>query len=220
MGKVALVVGATGLVGNELVKMLLSAPEYEKVIVWVRTSMDIEHNKLEEKIINFRELDKYVVDKSVNHVFCCLGTTIKKAKSQEAFLKVDLEYPTVLAKKAKERNVSQFLAISAMGADSGSRIFYNRTKGQLEEELKKVGLPGLHIFRPSLLLGKRKEFRLGEKTVSAAYKALPFIFIGGLKKYKPIQGKTVACAMYKMALSEKNGVNIYGSDMIAKIAGR
>lgn len=220
MGKVALVVGATGLVGNELVKVLLSASEYEKVIVWVRTSMDIEHNKLEEKIINFRELDKYVVDKAVNHVFCCLGTTIKKAKSQEAFLQVDLEYPTVLAKKAKERNVSQFLAISAMGADPGSRIFYNRTKGMLEEELKKVGLPGLHIFRPSLLLGKRKEFRLGERAAGAAYKALPFIFVGGLKKYKPIQGKTVAWAMYKVAISEKYGVNIYGSDRIAKIAAR
>ncbi|MDP4091664.1 MAG: NAD-dependent epimerase/dehydratase family protein [Bacillota bacterium] len=217
MGKVALVVGATGLVGNELVRILLSAPEYEKVIVWVRTSMDINHNKLEEKIINFRELDKHVIDKSVNHVFCCLGTTMRKAKNMEAFATVDLEYPVVLAKKARERQVSQFLTISAMGADPNSKIFYNRIKGQLEEELKKVGLPGLHIFRPSLLLGKRKEFRLGEKAAGAAYRVLPFIFIGSIKKYKPIHARTVARAMYRVALTEKHGVNIYESNNIAKM---
>ena len=140
--KTSLVVGATGLVGGRLVNILLKAPEYEKVIVWVRKSTGIKNKKLEEKIIDFELLDTYKLDDRIDHVFCCLGTTIKKAKSKEAFKKVDLEYIVSLARKAKENDVSQFLVISAMGANIKSAVFYNKVKGQMETELSNFWLRG------------------------------------------------------------------------------
>ncbi|MBX4271384.1 NAD-dependent epimerase/dehydratase family protein [Clostridium estertheticum] len=212
--KTALVVGATGLVGGNLVNMLLEAPEYEKVIVWVRKSTVINNKKLEEKIINFELLDTYKLEDTVNHIFCCLGTTIKKAKSKEAFKKVDLEYVVSLAMKAKKNDVSQFLVISAMGSDVKSAVFYNKVKGQMENELSNLGLRGLKIFRPSLLLGDRTEFRFGEKAAEVVSKCIPFIFNGALKKYKPVYGNTVAKAMYKVAIEEKSGIEAFNSEVI------
>ncbi|MBU3157579.1 NAD-dependent epimerase/dehydratase family protein [Clostridium estertheticum] len=212
--KTALVVGATGLVGGNLVNMLLEAPEYEKIIVWVRKSTGINNKKLEEKIINFELLDTYKLEDTVNHIFCCLGTTIKKAKSKEAFKKVDLEYIVSLAMKAKENDVSQFLVISAMGSDVKSAVFYNKVKGQMENELSNLVLRGLKIFRPSLLLGDRTEFRFGEKAAEVVSKCIPFIFNGALKKYKPVYGNTVAKAMYKVAIEEKSGIEAFNSEVI------
>lgn len=212
--KRALVVGATGLVGASLVNTLLEAPEYEKVIVWVRKSTGIKNNRLLEKIIDFEMLDTYKLEGKVNHIFCCLGTTIKKAKTREAFKKVDLGYIVSLARKAKEKDVSQFLVISAMGADINSGVFYNRVKGQMEGELNNLGLRGLKIFRPSLLLGDRTEFRFGEKAAEVVSKCIPFIFNGGLKQYKPVYGNIVANAMYNFAIEEKAGIEAYSSEVI------
>lgn len=214
-GKTALVVGATGLVGSNLVSILVESPEYEKVIVWVRKPTGIKNEKLQEKIIDFEKIESYDLDEKVNHLFCCLGTTIKKAKTKEAFIKVDFEYPLALAKKAKiSSNVSQFLVITAMGASDGSRIFYNKVKGQLEVELKKLGLKGLKIFRPSLLLGERKEVRFGEKAAETISKAVPFLFTGPFRKYKPIEGKLVAKAMSIVAGAEKPGFEVFDSEKI------
>jgi uncharacterized protein YbjT (DUF2867 family) len=214
--KTALVVGATGLVGNELVKILLASPQYERVIIWVRKTTGISDRKLQEKIIDFAKLENYKIEANVDHVFCCLGTTIKKAGTQKAFAKVDLEYPLVLGRLAEEKGVSQFLVISAMGAQVNSRIFYNKTKGQLEMGLRKIGLNGLHIFRPSLLIGKRDGFRFGESAAALISKLLPFMFSGQLKKYKPIRGRDVAYAMYITALEEKGGTYVYTSNEISK----
>lgn len=215
--KTALVVGATGLVGSNLVSILVESPEYEKVIVWVRNPTGIKNKKFEEKLIDFEKIESYPLDEKVNHVFCCLGTTIKKAKTKEAFTKVDLEYPLALARKAKEMGVSQFLVITAMGASDGSRIFYNKVKGQLEVELKKLGLKGLKIFRPSLLLGERNEVRFGEKAAETISKAVPFLFTGPFMKYKPIEGKLVANAMSIVAGVEKPGVEVFDSEEIRMI---
>ncbi|MBU3113915.1 NAD-dependent epimerase/dehydratase family protein [Clostridium lacusfryxellense] len=212
--KSALVVGATGLVGASLVNLLLEAPEYEKVIVWVRKSTGLKNKKLEEKIIDFENVDTYNFDGKVNHIFCCLGTTIKKAKTKEAFKKVDLEYIVSLAMKAKENDVSQFLVISAMGANINSGVFYNKVKGQMEYELNSLELIGLKIFRPSLLLGDRTEFRFGEKAAEVVSKCIPFIFKGGFKKYKPVYGSTVAKAMYKVAIEDKAGIETFSSEVI------
>ncbi|MFZ3591133.1 oxidoreductase [Bacillus sp. DJP31] len=211
--KTALVVGATGLVGTELVKILVEAKEYEKVVVWVRKSTGMTNEKLEETIIDFDKIESYKLDKA-KHVFCCLGTTIKKAKTKENFKKVDFDYPVSLAKRAKESDVSNFLVISAMGANEKSGIFYNAVKGQMEEELKRIGLKGLKIFRPSLLLGERNEFRLGEKIAEVVSKGIPFLFNGSLKKYKPIYGSIVAKAMYKAAVEELPGCEVFESKEI------
>ncbi|QGT99474.1 Nucleoside-diphosphate-sugar epimerase [Candidatus Syntrophocurvum alkaliphilum] len=217
-GKTALIVGATGLVGSELLIILLQSNEYNKVIIWVRQHTNISNKKLEEKVIDFEEIESYKIDNKVDHVYCCLGTTMKKAKSKDAFTKVDLHYPLALARWAKNKGVSQFLVVTTIGANANSMIFYNSVKGQLEEALCSLELNGLQIFRPSLLLGDRNELRLGEYTAAKITRFIPFIFKGPMKSYKPIEGKKVACTMYKVAKKEKSGAYIYNSSIISQIA--
>ncbi|MCA1029635.1 oxidoreductase [Bacillus timonensis] len=211
--KTALVIGATGLIGQHVVTYLLESPEYEKVTVWVRRPVPWTDSKLDVKVIDFEKMEEELFD--FNDVFCCLGTTIKKAKSKETFKKVDLEYPLQVAKLAKESGSQQFLVVSAMGASASSKIFYNQVKGQLEEGLKKIEIPHLLIFRPSLLLGEREEFRFGEKVGEVFAKTLGFLMVGGLKKYRAIEGKQVAYAMVKKAANHHHQpVEVYESDRI------
>jgi len=215
--KTALVVGGTSLVGKELVNVLVASDEYEKIIVWVRRPLKIYHRKLEEKKIDFAMLDNYEIEEGVDHVYCCLGTTIKKAGTQEAFDAVDFGYPLLLATKAKKAGVQQFIVISSMGAALNSTSFYSRTKGKMEEALIALNLRGLHIVRPSLLLGKREEVRVGEQLAAMLASLVPFIFIGGLKKYKPILANVVAYAMYQVANQEITGNHIYESDRLVAL---
>ena len=215
--KTALILGATGLIGKELVKIISENEQYDKILLLVRKSFEINNERCEIQIVNFDELHEYSELFQVNDVFCCLGTTIKKAKTKEAFRKVDYEYPVEAAKLAKKNGVEKFLIVSAMGADANSRIFYNRVKGELEETLKKLNLPSLQIFRPSLLLGNREEFRLGEKIAEKASGFLNFIMIGPLRPYRGIQAKKVADAMVVIAQSNKKGTVIYPSNEIDRM---
>ncbi|MCO1604157.1 NAD-dependent epimerase/dehydratase family protein [Desulfosporosinus nitroreducens] len=218
LGKSALLVGASGLVGGELLTYLLNGKEYSKVLIFVRKTLGIKHPKLEERLIKFEDLAGYKDYFEVNDVFCCLGTTIKKARSQEAFKKVDLEYPLEIARLAKEMKAEKFLVISSMGANPKSSVFYSRIKGLLEQELKDISIKSLHIFRPSLLLGARREFRFSESASAFITKGISFIFVGSLKKYKPINAKTVAAGMYKAAQSETVGIHTYLSNEIAELS--
>jgi uncharacterized protein YbjT (DUF2867 family) len=213
--KVALVAGASGLVGGELLKVLLAAPEYGQVIALVRRPLALQHLKLEQAAVNFAALDAHPELFRVDEVFCALGTTIKQAGSQAAFRQVDLEYPAAMARLAREGGARQFLLVTAMGADPGSRIFYNRVKGEAEEAVRGAGLPAVHIFRPSLLLGERRERRPGELAAAALCRVVPFV--GPLRKYRPIQGRTVAEAMHRVAAQGAAGVHIYESGEIAAI---
>lgn len=215
--KSALIAGATGLTGKELVKILLDHPAYDKIRIFVRRPLDIEHPKLEQVRVDFNRLDDYKEFFEVDEVFCCLGTTIKKAGSQKAFRRVDYEFPAALGVLAKSAGVQKFLVISAMGADSRSSIFYNRVKGQMEDRLKKLDIPALHIFRPSLLLGDRREFRAGEKAASLLAPVFSPLLRGGMQKYKPIQAERVAQAMCAAAQSESGGVAVHLSDEIAEM---
>ncbi|WP_341200873.1 oxidoreductase [Metaplanococcus flavidus] len=217
-GKSALIAGATGLTGSKLVEVLLDRPEYDRVTVLVRRPLELEHPKLEQIQVDYYRLDDYKKYFQVDDVFCCLGTTIKKAGSQKAFRRVDYDYPVALAELAKSAGTKKFLVISAMGADSRSNIFYNRVKGQMEDSLKKMNFPALHIFRPSLLLGDRKEFRLGEKAASLIFPVFSPVLRGGMKKYKPIQAEQVAQAMCTAAQLGSEGVHVYPSDEIAELA--
>ena len=155
--KSALLVGASGLVGGELLNCLLIGSEYSKVLILVRKPLGLIHPKLEERVIEFEELARYKDCFKVNDVFCCLGTTIKKARSQKAFKKVDVEYPLEIARLAMEMKAEKFLIISSMGANPRSSVFYSRMKGLLEQKIKEISIKSIHIFRPSLLLGNRKE---------------------------------------------------------------
>lgn len=218
MGKTALVAGASGLVGNELLQLLLNGKEYEQVVAIVRRPLHMTHPKLDERMIDFGKIEKLEGLTKVNDVFCCLGTTIKKAKTKEAMKIIDVDYPIALAKLGKKWNAEQYLVISSMGADPRSSVFYSRMKGELEEELKTMGYPTLQIFRPSLLLGERKEFRLGEGIASKMMPALSRLMKGPLTKYRAIEAKTVARGMYAAAQIKPSGVRVYLSDEIEQLA--
>ncbi|TWT16019.1 oxidoreductase [Planomicrobium sp. CPCC 101079] len=214
----ALLAGASGLVGTELLHVLLENPVYEHVKIMVRKPLDAKHPKLEQVIVDYEELENYTIHFKVHDVYCCLGTTIKKAGSQAAFRKVDYEYPVRLANMASVHGVKNFLIVSALGADAASKVFYSKTKGELEVQLKKLDLPALHIFQPSLLLGNRQEFRLGEKTATALSPIFSLFLTGPLQKYKPVSARSVANAMYAAAQTNQSGIFTYPSDQIKKIS--
>jgi uncharacterized protein YbjT (DUF2867 family) len=211
----AVIVGATGLVGYELVQLLLKEEHYHRVVVLVRRTMAIQHQKLEQQIINFDRLDQVSHYLKGADVFCTLGTTIKKAGSKSAFIKVDQQYPLRIAQLSKEQGAASFLIVTALGANPQSSIFYSQVKGQLEVELQKLQLRGLHIFQPSLLLGDRAEYRLGERIAGKLMPFIAFLFSGPLRKYKAIHVHTVAKAMIKAAKEERQGNFTYTSEKIA-----
>ncbi|MGB6409411.1 MAG: NAD(P)H-binding protein [Planococcus donghaensis] len=218
--KTALLAGASGLVGKELLHILLNSSNYSQVIILVRQPLEIAHEKLQQVTTDFDKLEEYAKYFDVDDVYCCLGTTIKKAGSQEAFKKVDYDYPLKMAELAASQQAKNFLVITALGADSTSRVFYSRTKGQLQLRLKKIGLTALHIFQPSLLLGDRKEFRLGEKAAASLSPVYSRFLKGKMEKYKPVEAKSVALAMYEVAQIERTGNYTYPSDRIETISGK
>jgi uncharacterized protein YbjT (DUF2867 family) len=215
--KSALLIGASGLVGGNCLNFLLSDSYYNKVIILLRKLLPVKNEKLEQHIIDFDNLDNYLHLINANDIFCCLGTTIKKAGSQESFRKVDFDYPYKIAKIASGNSSQQFLIITALGANPKSSIFYNRVKGEVEEEIKKLSFNGIHIFRPSLLLGNRQESRIGEKVGIIMSKMVSPILIGSLKKYKPVETKAVAFSMIEIAKRNLTGVNVFESDLIQSI---
>jgi uncharacterized protein YbjT (DUF2867 family) len=218
--KKALILGATGLVGNELVNILSKQQKYEKIHLLVRRPLDSDNPACEVHVVDFDQLQNYRELFQVTDVYCCLGTTIKKAKSKEAFRKVDYEYPVESAKIASESGVEKYLIITAMGSNRKSRIFYNQVKGEVEESISKLNILSIHIFRPSLLLGERNEFRFGEKIAEKSSSLLNLIMVGPLRPFRAIEARNVAAAMVEVADSSKSGVNIYPSDQIERLAGQ
>jgi uncharacterized protein YbjT (DUF2867 family) len=213
-GKTAIIAGATGLIGAEVLRLTLETTEYKRVIALVRKPIQLTHAKLEQRVVDYDHLKSELKDIQADDVYCCLGTTIKKAKSQEAFRRVDYDYPVALAEWALESGASAYMLVSSMGADAASSIFYSRVKGQLEQALQSMPLSSLHIFRPSLLLGNREEFRFGEKAAAVISGALPFLFMGPLRKYKPVPAVKVAEAMVSAAGNNQKGCFIYESDQL------
>ncbi len=215
--RTALIAGASGLVGSHLLRMLLQSDRYSQVISVGRRELAIIHPKLDQQIVDFDSLQKSASELAADDVFCCLGTTIKKAGSKEAFYKVDHTYVTQLAEVTLRRNANQFLVVSAMGADAKSRIFYNKMKGEMERDVRALGFQSLHIFHPSLLLGEREEHRTGEAIGAKIMKPLTFLMLGPLRKYRPIQAETVANAMLRVAAQDQKGTKVYPSDEIERL---
>ncbi|MBF0575619.1 oxidoreductase [Dysgonomonas sp. GY617] len=215
--KTAILLGASGLVGSFLLDILLKSEEYSSVVIFVRKEINRKHPKLVEHVIDFDQLDKYANLVQGDDLFCCLGTTIKQAKTREAFKKVDYYYPLRFAEMAKENGVQQYLMVTSIGANAGSSVFYLKTKGESEEAIKKVNLSSTSVFRPASLLGPRKEVRAQEKIGEAVLKLVSFLLVGKLKKYKPVQAEKVAQAMYTIAQSPKEGFSIYESNQIQSL---
>lgn len=212
--KTALIAGSTGLVGSELLNQLIDEPTYTKIHLLVRKEVHHDSPKVVCHIIDFDTLSEFNPGTIIHDAFCTLGTTIKKAGTKENFKKVDYQYVLALGEKAKSLNVEKFLMVSSLGANHKSKIFYNNVKGAIEKSLSTLGLNQLFIFRPSLLMGERKEHRSAEKTAIQIYKIINPLFIGKLKKYKGIQAKQVAKAMMITALQSKNNFKIFESDEI------
>jgi uncharacterized protein YbjT (DUF2867 family) len=206
--RTALVVGASGLVGSALVRMLLKSIHYNQVHILVRKELHRTNKKLVQHVVDFDQLATLPFDFKVDDAFCTLGTTIAKAGSQDAFIRVDHDYVIAFAEKALSMGAKGCYVVSSMGANPKSRIFYSRVKGQMEEKLKTLNFSGLAIFRPSLLLGPRTEKRAGEKFSGYMMKALDFMIPS---KYKAIHVDKVAKKMVEVALKGEKGVHILDS---------
>lgn len=211
--KTALIIGATGLVGNLLTRQLVDSPIYEKVKVLVRKSLPWQHPRLQEVQFDFDHPNGLVTQ--ADDIFCCLGTTIKKAGSQEAFKKVDYQYPLDIARLGLANGAKQFAIVTAMGADSKSMFFYSRVKGDVERDLGALNYPTLLIFRPSLLMGNRRQedSRLGERIAESVMGFLNPIIPD---KYKGVQAGKVANAMLTTAQQGLTGEHVFESDALQK----
>lgn len=215
--RAAIVVGATGLTGTSLVEQLCENDEYVSVTVIARRAPAFTHPKLEVKIRNLDTLEEKDIELA-HELYCCLGTTIKKAGSREQFEKVDFEYPLTIASLAKKRGIPHMLVITAMGANEKSPFYYNRVKGKLEHDLMELGLQRLSIIRPSLLVGEREEFRLGEKAGEKVLNLAKPLLVGPLKRSRAIEASQVAKAMIVIALyGDKQPVTIYPSQELAQL---
>lgn len=214
MKKTALLAGGTGLVGSHLLALLVESQAFDEIKVIQRKEGDIQNKDVSAIIVDYNCLSDFREQLSADVIFCCLGTTMKKAGSKDQFYKVDYTYPYELAKLSSENGSRQFNIITASGADSGSYFYYNRVKGEIENALRGMMFQNLNIFRPSLLLGQRNEQRFGEQIGAAVAKLVNPLLQGGMKKYRAIQAETVAWAMLQTSLEKLDGVNVYESDAI------
>lgn len=217
---IALIAGASGLVGGFLLRQLLEAPEYERVIALGRRPLDLAHPKLVQVTADFTALEKVTADLRCDDAFCCLGTTIKRAGSRENFRAVDHAAVLAFAWAARRNGAARFFVVTALGADARSRIFYNRVKGETEEALEVLDFRTLAIFRPSLLLGPRAEKRLGERVGAALMWLADPLLLGPLRKYRAIRAEVVARAMLRCSFGRNGqGVLIFPSDEIEDLGG-
>lgn len=217
--KTALLFGATGLTGRYVYQYLLKEEQYSKIRVFTRSPFVDDNPKIENIVVDFEKPASFENQIKGDIIFCCLGTTRRKAGSKENFRKVDFEYVARIAEMAEKSGVKKFLVISSVGADAGSKNYYLRVKGEMENFLINTAIPQIVILRPSLLLGRREEFRFGEELEKQIYSFLKFLFIGPLRRYRGIHAKTVARAMVRLAEIDTIGRQIIQSDQIA-ILGR
>ena len=209
MQKKAIVLGATGLVGQQLVQQLLADEQYAEVRIAVRREWPGAHPKLKVQQVDFHQLADYASFFQVDDIFCGLGTTMATAGSKAAFYRVDYTYVVEAARLGLAQGARQFLVISSVGADAGSPFFYNKTKGEMEAAVQALGFPQLKIFHPSFLDGDRKEDRMGERIGIAVFNFISQL--GLLKSYQPVTDKTVARAMRLAARENKSGNTTYNN---------
>ena len=209
-----LLVGATGLVGRESLRLLLPDSAFERVVVIARRplSPDVHSPKLETHVIDFDHLNEYDTLFAVDAIICALGTTIRQAGSRTRFRTVDFEYPLAFAKLGLTKGCRHFLAVSALGANPRSRVFYNRVKGEMEDALRALAYHRLTIVRPSLLLGPRSQLRLGEEVAKRVARWLcPMV----PSSYRPVEARTVAATLVREAKQRAPGVRVVESGEIA-----
>jgi uncharacterized protein YbjT (DUF2867 family) len=218
MAKKAVLAGASGLIGSHLLQILLEQAYYDEVVILVRKTLPLQHHKLKQLVVDLDQLLSYAEELKGDVVFSCLGSTKKKTPDLALYRKIDHDYPLLMAQIAKQNGVEQYHLVSSTGANKDSSMFYPKLKGETEADITAVGIPTLHIYRPSFLAGDRGEKRPMEKFWVVVMKLLTPLFIGGWKKYRAIKGATVAMAMYKQSLKNATGVFVYESDKIEQIS--
>ena len=214
MSKIALIAGASGLVGSYLVRSLIDSPDYAKVVSLGRRGVGWSHPKLAQITVDFGAFQALPEDLRVDDAFCTLGTTIKKAGSRDAFRRFDFTAALQLARACLARGARTFTVVTAIGADPQSRIFYSRVKGELEQALRGLRFPSLIVLRPSLILGRRTEPRLGETLAEALLLLLRPVLAGPWRKYRPVEATAIASRMVAVAQAPKPGMQILESNQI------
>lgn len=213
--KTALIVGATGAIGRKLTPLVASSRAFGRLIVLHRRPTPFANlAKVEERVIDFDRLGEVAVEGRVDAVFCCIGTTQKKAGSTQAFQKVDRDIPIALAKWASGQGADAFVTISSLGADASSSSVYMRTKGEMEAGVAAAGMPATYILRPSLLQGERDEYRLAERIGNRALGIIGPLMIGPLRRYQAVPTEVVATAMLACAQKAEPGVHIIESEVV------
>ncbi len=216
--RMAIVAGASGLVGGHCLRRLLASGLHEQVVAFVRGPLNVTHKRLQQRTVDFDRLGRMSAFPRAQDVFCCLGTTMKKAGSEEAFRKVDYEYVVRLAESSLRTGADRFYLVSSVGADRKSRVFYSRVKGEVEDAVTQMGFSGLHVFRPSLLLGGRPEKRPGEQAGIVLAQLASGLFLGPIRKYRPIKADNVAKAMVVIAREGSPGAHVYASEEMEGLA--
>jgi uncharacterized protein YbjT (DUF2867 family) len=212
MNKTAIIIGATGLVGNHLLQLLLEDENFSCVKIFVRRKTGIENPKLKEFVIDFNDIEHYSADITGDVLFSCLGTTLKQAGSKEAQYKVDYTYQYTFADLASKNGVQHYLLVSSTGADATSAFFYSKIKGELEQSIKQMPFEKIVIVQPSVLKGERNENRIGEKIGAAIIDGLSKI-IPPLKKYRSIKGAKVSHALVRFyKLENRQKCQVYKLD--------
>jgi uncharacterized protein YbjT (DUF2867 family) len=214
----ALLFGATGLIGGHCLDALLRSPRYERIVTVGRREIERRGIKHVHRVLDFERLDPFDSLERADDVFCCLGTTIDKAGSRAEFRKVDFDDVVRAGKFAKKAGAAQFLVVSALGANPESTLFYTRIKGETEAALRALGLPALHVFRPSVLFGRRDEFRLGERLAKLPLRAVGPLMLGPLRRFRAIDANVVARVMLCVAAREQSGMHIYESERIVELS--
>ena len=215
--KTALLFGSSGLVGGHLLRQLIKNSDYSKIKIFVRLEPEINDPKLEIIKTNFNDLENYREDIKGDDCFFCIGTTKQNSSSKDEYRRIELDMPKQIAQIAKSNSVNSFVFVSSGFADPKSSGDYLKFKGEVEEELKKLNFSKLGIVRPSFLMGDRKEKRIGEKIGIFLFKMLSPLFLGPLKKMKPIHSEKVAKAMIKVSNGDFKKT-VFESNEIAEVS--
>ena len=215
--KTALVFGSSGLIGEHLLNQLIKNENYNKIKIFVRSKPEINDPKIEIIKTDFNNLQNHKEDIKGDDCFFCIGTTKKNSPDKNEYRRVEIHIPKEIAKIAKANSLNSFVFVSSGYADSKSSGDYLKYKGEVEEELKELNFPKLGIMRPSFLLGDRKEKRIGEKTGIFVFNLLSPLFLGPLKKMKPIHSEIVARSMIKFA-NEDLKKNTFESNEIVELS--
>tara|TARA_B110000438_G_scaffold57434_1_gene57501 strand:+ start:3557 stop:4213 length:657 start_codon:yes stop_codon:yes gene_type:complete len=211
--KIAIIFGSTGLVGNHLLNLLLKNEYYSKIKLFTRTNIESNDSRIEIINIDFNNLNLYADKILGDDLFFCIGTTKKQTPNKNEYRRVEYTIPSQIAKIAKENNIKSFIYVSSLGSNHLSKNTYLKNKGEVEEIMKKLNFPYLHIIRPSFLLGPRKEFRLGEVIGQNIFKYLSFLFLGSLKKFRAIEVNVVAKSMMLITKNKSDKVYYDSNDL-------